>query len=518
MVRSLVWIVLATCIGTATADNLPIIQDTPQTIDPASLLPEDLIKPVSGDFKESSLRELVEWLREKNGLSVLVHERALHDAGVSLAEPVSDHIDNQPLYLLLNRLQQIEVAWYMEKGMLHLTSDEDAHARIVTQAYNVGDLIDTGLDVDSLIDAITSTIATDTWAENGGGEGEIRAIGDVLFVSQNDRVLGGVAALLEALRHHGRQTLVGEPTLHGKIREQLGKPVSVDFNDTPLLDAIAELSAKSEIDIRLDRPALAEIRLRDREPVTLTLSDRPVETVLQAILSELELAWIIDRGVLQVTSLDREQSQLKVAVYDVRDLCRDDDEAEALLEAITAQTDSASWAQNGGGEADIRSATPGTLVVSQREHAHVELLALLEAYREALRSSKDRAAPDNGDELTTVYYRTYTGLASDLTKLLPAMAAPDTWGGEGETGAWIVIATSKPLITQATDKTPFHAVEQSTLIVRNKRRVQTEIAKFISRVESGDQYGTMELPTKGGLGGGGGGFGGGFFSIPNTVE
>ncbi len=518
MLRTLIWMTIAVSAATSSADELPQIQDTPKTIDPARILSEPLTKPVSGDFTESSLRELVEWLRDRNGLSVLVHERALNDAGVSLAEPLSDRIDNQPLYLLLNRLQQIEVAWYMEKGMLHLTSEEEVLTRIVTQAYNVSDLIDSGIDVDSLIDTIVSTIAADTWAENGGGEGEIRAIGDVLFVSQNDRVLSQVAALLEALRSHGRQTMVGEPSLHEKIREQLSKSVSIDFNDTPLLDAVAELAAKSEIDIRLDRPALADIRLRDREPVTLTLSDRPVGTVLQAMLRELELDWVIDSGVLQVTSMEREESQLKVAVYDVRDLCRDRNEAEALIEAITAQTDSASWAENGGGEADIRSASPGTLVVSQREQTHVELLALLEAYREALRSSKPRVAPDDGDELTTVYYRTYTGVASDLVKLIPEMVAPDTWGGEGDAETWIVMATSEPRIIQTNEKAVSHEVKQSTLIVRNKRRVQGEIAKFIRRVEAGDQYNTMETPKSGGLGGGGGGFGGGFFSVPFTVE
>lgn len=57
-------------------------------------------------------------------------------------------------------------------------------------------------DFDSLIDLIVSTIATETWAENGGGEAEIRPFPTnlSLVISQTQNVHEEIADLLEQLR------------------------------------------------------------------------------------------------------------------------------------------------------------------------------------------------------------------------------------------------------------------------------------------------------------------------------
>ena len=57
-------------------------------------------------------------------------------------------------------------------------------------------------DFDSLIDLIVSTVASDTWAENGGGEAEIRPFPTnlSLVVSQTQQVHEQIADLLEQLR------------------------------------------------------------------------------------------------------------------------------------------------------------------------------------------------------------------------------------------------------------------------------------------------------------------------------
>ncbi len=57
-------------------------------------------------------------------------------------------------------------------------------------------------DFDSLIDLITSTVATETWAENGGGEAEIRPFPTnlSLVISQTQAVHEQIADLLEQLR------------------------------------------------------------------------------------------------------------------------------------------------------------------------------------------------------------------------------------------------------------------------------------------------------------------------------
>src|SRR6201995_1848882 len=57
-------------------------------------------------------------------------------------------------------------------------------------------------DFDSLIDLIPSTVSTDTWAENGGGQAEIRPFPTnlSLVISQTQAVHEEIADLLQQLR------------------------------------------------------------------------------------------------------------------------------------------------------------------------------------------------------------------------------------------------------------------------------------------------------------------------------
>src|SRR5690606_35640638 len=81
---------------------LPEIVDEPQTIDPTALIPASLAAKVTQTVASSSLRELVGWLQEQQQLVVLVDTTALTAAGISLAEPISDQLTDDPIYLLLD--------------------------------------------------------------------------------------------------------------------------------------------------------------------------------------------------------------------------------------------------------------------------------------------------------------------------------------------------------------------------------------------------------------------------------
>jgi hypothetical protein len=336
---------------------------------------------------------------------------------------------------------------------------------------------------------------------------------------------------LAALRNHARQTFVLDPLQHLVLRQKLEANVSVDFLDTPLEAAVRQLAADSRIDIRLDMPALREIRVREREPVTLKLADRKLKTVLQAMVSDLNWTWILRDGVLWITNPDRTDTFLKTAVYDVRDLCRDEDESAALLDAVTSQAASDTWEETTGGAGTIGFARPGTLVIHNLESVLMEVLELLETYRTALRASKprDRNAVDP-QEVITHYYRLHANVAESLVRLLPELVQPDTWGNETapEAKGEIILAASPPDLSSAgqlakaapgSDSADAHAlvVSRAVLIIRQTRAAHDEIAEVIQRVESGDPVeGDPVEGAAGGMMGGMGGFGGGFFSVPSA--
>jgi len=318
------------------------------------------------------------------------------------------------------------------------------------------------------------------------------------------------------------------------LREKLQQNVDVKFQDVPLFRAVEELAAKSGADIRLDMPSLREVRVRDREPVSLVLTERKLSTVLGVLLSDHGLTWILRDGVLWITSRDKADSQMKTAVYDVRDLCSNSDESDALADAIMNQT-SGPWTNVDGTGGDTVFAKSGTLVVRQTERGLREVLELLETYRKALRVSKprDRDVVDP-KEVVTRYYRMYDGIAEDLQKLLPQLVLPESWKSEqkpaspgtilkvasgpellGSKGQTVVTPGSGAAKTQANSL----VVPRAVIIVRQSRQAHDEIAKVIRLVENGDPppITGMGLGGIGGAGGGmggGGSFGSGFFSVP----
>ena len=86
-------------------------------------------------------------------------------------------------------------------------------------------------DFDSLIDLIVSTIHTDTWAENGGGQAEIRPFPTnlSLVISQTQRVHEEIAELLQQLRRLQDLQVTIEVRFI-TINDQFFERIGIDFN------------------------------------------------------------------------------------------------------------------------------------------------------------------------------------------------------------------------------------------------------------------------------------------------
>jgi general secretion pathway protein D len=92
-------------------------------------------------------------------------------------------------------------------------------------------------DFDSLIDLIVSTVSTETWAENGGGEAEIRPFPTnlSLVISQTQAVHEEIAELLEQLRRLQDLQVTIEVRfirLNDSFFERIGVDFDMDVNDT----------------------------------------------------------------------------------------------------------------------------------------------------------------------------------------------------------------------------------------------------------------------------------------------
>jgi hypothetical protein len=104
------------------------------------------------------------------------------------------------------------------------------------------------------------------------------------------------------------------------------------------------------------------------------------------MLQQLQLTYLIQNEVLLITTPERADAELKICVYDVREIVGSSKEKDPavglLIDAIVACVATDTWAENGGGEAEIRWINPGFLVVSQTQAVHEEVRALLATIRD----------------------------------------------------------------------------------------------------------------------------------------
>lgn len=404
------------------------IEDEPKTVDPATLVPKFLSVPVTVEFKSVPLKSVFNWLQQEQSINLLVDYKALAVAKILETEPVNESLKDAPLYLLLNRLEVLGVGWYVQEDSLYITSQSVYQTLQRTQQYPVGDLFDAGYMADDLLRTIRRA-SGGKWEGTTKSEdsGSLLLLGDVLFIRQTDHVQLEVSGLLKALRQHGRRTLTLDSPRHAELREVMQQKLSVDFQETPLIFAIQTIAEQMQKDIRLDRTALGKSTVRERTPVTLKLTDQKLSVVLRAMLSNLNLGWYLRDEVLWITTTDVAAGFRKSAVYDVRDLCRDQNESKALREAIQSQTRS-DWRPPSDAGGIIESPRPGVLVIRHTEATLNEVLQLLNDYRLALRASKARkVASSDPNEVVVGYYRLPRPMAIDLKVRLPRMVAPGTW-------------------------------------------------------------------------------------------
>jgi hypothetical protein len=165
----------------------------------------------------------------------------------------------------------------------------------------------------------------------------------------------------------------------------------LNFTDTPLSEVVSFLRDEYKIEVQLDTQALDDLGLSPDDTVTANIRHVSLASGLKLLLRQHDLTYIIADEVLLITSEDEALSRLSVRVYPVGDLLQPKEghaqtsaaSADDLIDTIISLVASDTWAENGGGEADIRALQPGLLVVSQTQAVHEEIANLLMALRRA---------------------------------------------------------------------------------------------------------------------------------------
>lgn len=410
-----------------------------------------LATPVEVSFPDTPLIEVIAYLSERSGLNILPDRRALEDEGVTLDEPVTLHLPAIPsltdqeqkvlesgtdeekrVLKLTERLPVLEqvldritrernLDWYVDADILHITSRMVADERMLVRHAGIQQLLSNGIHRERL-DRILQSMTPGPWMDSEGTGGSIAAFGSGLSVKQNWRNHLEIAVLLNALEKRQFARLVRFPQQHARAEAALRQTVSVQLMEAPLYEAIPHLSDLAQVRIIVDHLALDDLGISSDAPVSLSLTDVPLETTLDLALREFDLTTIIQDGLLTVTSRDRAAEERYTALYDISRLTTAEGDASDLINAI--QTTTSPWMEIDGEGGDIVAPGGGLLLVRQTREAHAGIERLLSFHQKNL---PEEGTIASAARLETRFYHLQAETAEDLLTVIPQTIAPETW-------------------------------------------------------------------------------------------
>ncbi len=108
-------------------------------------------------------------------------------------------------------------------------------------------------------------------------------------------------------------------------REKLQQRISPNFSEVPFAEIIAYLRDVTTANIWVNWRALEGAGVDRSLPVTMNLNDVPAEQALRTILDDvggglIELSFVIDGGLVKISTRDDLNRETEIRVYDIRDL------------------------------------------------------------------------------------------------------------------------------------------------------------------------------------------------------
>lgn len=220
----------------------------------------------------------------------------------------------------------------------------------------------------------------------------------------NDIWLGSICALSSCILC---QTLSADETVpffsadgnqaaNERIIKALSKPLptqGLDFSETSLSDVVSKLRDHYQIEILIDGKSLEDLGMSPDQLISIHLRNMSLQSALKHMLEELELTYLVYNEVLLITTEERADVEMFVYVYPVADLIDpkfkpSKSEADAaapelgpLIDILISSVSIDTWADNGGGEGDIRGLRPGLLVITQSQDVHNQIRGILAAIR-----------------------------------------------------------------------------------------------------------------------------------------
>jgi hypothetical protein len=159
---------------------------------------------MSLDLKRAGFESVIDYLRTKTGLPILLDSEALKQADVTYESTVSVTLKDASVRLVLKKiLGDLGLTYVIRNETVMVVTPGMAKQMMVTRAYYIRDLLPAGypflsaLQAGALIDMIQSTVQPQSWKANGGdGTIDYDPVRRALIVKQSaefQSVLSGAA-------------------------------------------------------------------------------------------------------------------------------------------------------------------------------------------------------------------------------------------------------------------------------------------------------------------------------------
>ncbi len=357
-------------------------------------------------FERFPLIEAAAQLSEQVSVPVLVDQKAIKDAGMLINEPITFSTE-QPgtrervaelmaaktpiedwdanLVMRLDQvldfiLRQLDVTWFVEEGILHLTAQDHARMHhLIDRSYSLTPFRKQKIEDQSL----RSALSREYWAAFGYGRGaELVTVGHILTLRESFQIQRRLKNLLQAIARpdDNQSGVYAEEEV--ACRQQLDRIVEADFLDTPLGQAIDILAYQSKGRIFLDEVVVEQSGGRIDQPITFSLEGESLHETLDIMLSDLKLVVTIKSGELFVTHPNVAREMRESRVHDLRAVATTKELRDSLVDAIMSLT-SEQWENTDQG-GELTMLENGVLIAMTNPAIHEEIAKLVDFYKQHL--------------------------------------------------------------------------------------------------------------------------------------
>ncbi len=362
----------------------PPAPPAPVPVDVAARLAEQV---PAVDFADVPLGQAVGALAHLSTVPVSFDPEALLAEEVTLAEPVSVHLENATLGEAFRAVcGQHGLACVVEGGQMVVTTPAEYRQVLRSMRFTVSDLAGDEQAMLGLAEMIQTLVAPESWRVQGG-RGSLQVDGGALVVNQTMEVLYQVLAFCERLR-----TARGLPlrsrydperfslaTRSARGANALERTVTANYyHPAPLAEILGYLGQRAQVDILIDRVAMAQAGLSDQRPARLTVENRPLGVALDELLQPFGLAYrVVDEITVQVSTQQAVEQHLELEFHPAAELLAGALKPAELIDRLKARTGGESWSDAGGAGRIVYDAPSGCLIVLQSQPVQAAIERLL---------------------------------------------------------------------------------------------------------------------------------------------